>query len=270
MAKAYPGQPIRIAATDYNSWNDAADDFRQRQHTQGAGNQPKDLQTSVILILNDSGDARQRFDVLCISGSVLEPKDDEMSFLQRVCLKGDTPSSAEAGRFVILLEPLADGAIGRACAQGVTFCLVEMNDEGHRFADVLDGSCFKLSSGASGMATLLWVEPLADRGDDPTVAWCVVRLGGGGGSATQPWGLVVSKTGSVAPFRYVVEGATMDEDGVWTGGGQTYENVFSRDEMGATGYAPNPLVAGEPVELTPAPGGASAWIAKRVNYRGTY
>ena len=46
---------------------------------------------------------------------------------------------------------------------------------------------------------------------DPQVAWCVLRLGGGGaGAATATFAMITSKAGTAPPYRYAAAEATMD------------------------------------------------------------
>ena len=183
------------------------------------------------------------------------------------------PDPEHAGRFAVLLEPLAANEVGRACVAGVCVVKVKMNDEGHTFAEAKEGQTSKLDSAASGTACLLWVQPPGER-DDPQVAWTVARLGGGGGGATTAaFAMITSKSGSAPPYRYAAAQATMDEDGAWTqvGGGLAYNNVFNLEEQGAGGQWVNPLVVGDVVLIFAAPDpGVDAYVCTRSHYRGTY
>ena len=75
------------------------------------------------------------------------------------------------GQFVILLEPLASGAVGRAAVAGVVVTRVNVPDEAYSQADIADGvtgSLLAVESG--GSAAILW------RAGGTGVQWAVVRL----------------------------------------------------------------------------------------------
>jgi hypothetical protein len=57
-----------------------------------------------------------------------------------------------------------------------------MVDEAHRFADVQPGQAGELASASGGAATLLWVQPPAQR-QTANLALCVVRIGAGGAAS---------------------------------------------------------------------------------------
>jgi hypothetical protein len=147
---------------------------------------------------------RGRFDVLGITGPVLTPTENLDAFKSRVVLHGGVPQASHAGRFVVLAEPVAAGAIGRAFVDGVCPVRVEMDDESHGFADVAAGVTATLRSAASGTAQLLWVQPQEAR-DDPAIAWTIVRIGGGGGggsSVAVMFAEVQSASGTTPPYLY--------------------------------------------------------------------
>jgi hypothetical protein len=227
-----------------------------------------------VLVRNESGADRERFDVLGIEGPIIERVDNEEEFKQRVALRGVVPSSPHLGKFAILLDPAKDQAIVRACVDGVSVVRVRMNDEAHQFADVELGQASQLGSADGGTARLLWVEPVEDR-QNPEIAWTIARIGGGGagGPVTAAFAMVTSKVGSSPPYRYAAVEATMDTDGNWTevSGGAAYNNVFNIEEQGAGGQWVNPLVVGDVVLILAAPdSGVDAFVCTRSHYRGTY
>ena len=274
LQKVRRGDPLVIPAGTFNTFVDAARDFQQRQRSAERRTQRDQLDTGIILIRNESGADRGRFDVLGISGPIIEPVDNAEEFKQRVALKGVVPSSPHAGKFAILLEPATNQTIVRACLDGVCPARVRMDDEAHEFADIEVGQAAQLKSAESGTARLLWVEPVEDRAD-PEIAWTVVRIGGGvaGGTASASFAMITSKSGIAPPFRYAAAEATMDEDGAWSqvGGGAAYNNVFNLEEQGAGGQWVNPLVVGDVVIIFPAPDSeVDAFVCTRSHYRGTY
>ncbi|MFB3894585.1 MAG: hypothetical protein ACE15C_21495, partial [Phycisphaerae bacterium] len=173
LKKVRSGDPLAIPAGAFNAFIDAARDFQARQLAQQQGSQPAQASgTSTILVRNDSGEDRERFDILGIETPIFTPTDDEDAFKNQVALAGILPAAADhSGKFVILLEPVAAGEIGRACIWGVCPVWLYVADEGHSFADVYEGDATMLKSGPAGSAQVIWKE----EGTGPL--WAVVRIG---------------------------------------------------------------------------------------------
>jgi len=216
LKKVRPGEPLRIPAAAYNLFIDAARDFRNR--TSGIAQQslPSFQQAGLVLVRNDSGADRDRFDVLGVSGPILSPTGSEGSFKNRVALTGVTPIEAgHAGKFVVLLGPLRAGTIGLACAAGVCPVKINIVDESHSFADVNDGLAGSLKSGLTGAATILWKQSGTGQ------KWAIVRLGtpsgARGGTTTFPAKLSASLG-----------------NGKYTGKEQVYDGTSYSDKPGAS------------------------------------
>ena len=172
LKKVKSGDPLVIPAQTFNTFIDAARDFRRRQLHQGQRPQPATRHTGLVLVKNASGSDRNRFDILGIDAPIFTPSESVESFKNAVALSGVTPSEAShSGSFVILLEPVGSGEIGLACAQGVCPVKVNVTDTDHPYADVSDGEASSLTSGTSGAAFILWKE--TGTGEK----WAVVRLG---------------------------------------------------------------------------------------------
>jgi hypothetical protein len=179
LKKVRPGDPLQISAPTYNAFVDAARDFQERRFDTGSNSLPDWQQGGVVLVRNDSGGDRGRFDVLGINGVLIDPSDNEAEFVNRVAVAGVVPTEDHVGRFVVLLEPVKSGSIGRACIDGVHVARVEMVDEDHTYADIEVGTTAQLVSSTFGSVRLLWIQPEEDRG---SIAWCIVRLSSPGGS----------------------------------------------------------------------------------------
>jgi len=172
LQKVKPGDPLVIPAGTFNTFIDAARDFRARQQGRTQTAQPGFRFSGIILVKNTSGTDQDRFAVLGIDSPVITPTDNEDEFKNRLALRGVVPDQAEhVGRFVILAEPLADGEIGRAFAHGVCPVKINVEDEAHAYADIEDAQTQYLKSGTSGAAQILWAE--SGTGE----VWAVVRLG---------------------------------------------------------------------------------------------
>ena len=80
LKKVQTGQALVIPAAAYNAFVDAALDYRQRASRVGREARPAFRQASIVLVRNDSGSDRERFDVLGVGVPVVDPVDDEDAF----------------------------------------------------------------------------------------------------------------------------------------------------------------------------------------------
>jgi hypothetical protein len=181
FAKVQPRQRLQIPAQAYNAFIDAAKAFKSGQFAAGAAAPAAGAgDLGIVPIQNNTGNALDRFSVLGVSNALILPTENLPIFQSQRTLVGVTPTTAShAGKFVILLQPLADQAVGAALASGVCAVQLSVGSSSDTFADVLDGDASKLKSGASGAAQILWME-----GSGAT-RWAVVRVGAPGG-AFQP------------------------------------------------------------------------------------
>jgi hypothetical protein len=171
--KVQSGQPLAIPAAAFNAFIDAAEDFRRRQQSRLQESQPHWPQAGIVRVKNASGTARERFEVLGVDRPIFTPSDNLATFQNEVLLVGVQPVREDhAGRFVVLLEPLGAGQIGRAVVSGVCPVQLSVTEESDTFAEIEDGTCHSLKSAGSGSATILWKEP-----GTGAHKWGVVRLG---------------------------------------------------------------------------------------------
>lgn len=153
-----PGQPLRISAGDYNAMLDVARDFKQRRTAQQSAPMGAALPPGVILVRNASANHCDILDVLAIDAPLILPTDNLARWRAAVTFDGVAPDTTTAGRFVILQEPIAAGAIGRAMVIGVTPVNLDVTDEADTCADTVDGLTTSLKTGATGGARILWKE----------------------------------------------------------------------------------------------------------------
>lgn len=193
LRRVHRGDDLNIPAETFNTLIEMAREHsdRQRGNTRDAGGERRD--GNVVLVRNESGSNRDRFDILGVGGPLIARVENEQEHSRQVALRGVVPTSPHAGRFVVLLEPAAPNAIVRAAVSGVCVARVEMVDENHPFADVLVGDPSRLASSPSGRARMLWVEPPAER-VSPTLATCILLLGGGGGATSEYQALIIGYT----------------------------------------------------------------------------
>lgn len=158
--KVQRGQRLRIPAETFNTFIDAAKDFRQRTQNRTRRGQPELPPAGTILVKNGTDRDLDRFDVLGIQRPIFTPVESLFSFQNQPAVIGVTPNEeAHFGRFVVLQEPLKRGMIGRACLSGLTHVRLNVLDEDDEFADVETGCCENLTTGTAGSAFILWKEP---------------------------------------------------------------------------------------------------------------
>jgi len=180
--KVRTGDPLVIPAGAYNAFIDAAEDCRHRQRNYLQEARAAVRQDGVVLVKNNSGADRQRFEVLGIDGPLYSPTDNPDAFKNTVVLKGIIPTeAAHQGRFVVLLEPVAAGALGRAKISGVCPAQIYIVSEGHACADVENNQPARLRSCNAGAAAILWKE------SGTGVKWAIVRWGTAGSLAVYGW-----------------------------------------------------------------------------------
>lgn len=165
FAKVQPGEPLKIHAA---AWNKMLDTVRQ-PHGLAAAFSGVEQASNVALIRNDSGIAVPACGVLGISGVTRDPEDGEFAgtnqqsgfvreFVRRPILTGVAPQIMTHGeRFVVALEPIAVGAVGRAAVGGMFACKVLVTNIQHGFATIRNGSVASLQSARCGPVQLLWI-----------------------------------------------------------------------------------------------------------------
>ncbi|MCC7408666.1 MAG: hypothetical protein IT442_11390, partial [Phycisphaeraceae bacterium] len=136
--KVRPGETLTIPAAAYNAMLDAAMANRQGQAMgAGPGGGVATPTSTTVLIKNNSGVARNQFDILGLDGALFDPATALESFKRQVVLKGVVPTSDHTGKFVVLQEPARVGGIARACLLGATVARVNVTTESLTYADVL-------------------------------------------------------------------------------------------------------------------------------------
>lgn len=113
-----------------------------------------------IKIKNSSGSSCSRFGVLGISSALYSPTSEADAFKSEVVLTGTTPTTAtHMGKFVVLVDDIANGSIGRAWLAGVCQVQIDVTDATHTTADVKDSSRAMLQSfQKTGAARILYKE----------------------------------------------------------------------------------------------------------------
>jgi len=175
LKKVTAGQRLEMPASTFNTFIDVARAWLADQQATGGEGRVEARRTGIVLVRNDSGEDCDRFAVLGIDGIVFTPTDNEEGFKNRPALVGDTPATpTHTGKFVVALEPIASGKLGRCAATGIVPVQIAVTDEDHRFADISDGSRNTLASAPSGAARILYQE------SGTGTKWALVLVGSWG------------------------------------------------------------------------------------------
>ena len=182
--KGRPGRiekgPIRgqISARAWNRAQDAADKVLG-QGADGVADGPSAGPPAYtgILAQNSTTGTVNRWGVLSVAGVVFTPSgatgNATQQFQDQPVLSGGLPTGGAA--FVVAVEPIAAGKIGRVAVAGVVQAKVNVVSESDTFATAKDGDLTQLTSSSSGEATILWKESGTGSGK-----WALVRFGAAG------------------------------------------------------------------------------------------
>jgi hypothetical protein len=155
LKKVQPGDPLRIPAATFNTLIDVARDHLAHQQNSACHPALALPPPGVILtVRNDSSSDRDRFDVLGLDAPVFPPEDNTADFSRGPIMSGVYPVDPDhRGAFVVTLEPIASGAIGRATVQGAVYVQVDIADaDVDGWADIEDGETGNLKACLYGSA----------------------------------------------------------------------------------------------------------------------
>jgi len=155
--KVLPGDPLAIPA---GTWNAVLDLIAERRIRTGGAKGPNFLPDAitpqtVVYVQNSTGTALTvgasfRIGDAVTAVSATAPTFNAVPVFDGLAVEATTDTVAVA------LEPIADGAIGRAVIQGVAIATVEVGDVAHRYASPTAGGVY-LTSGAFGPIRLVSV-----------------------------------------------------------------------------------------------------------------
>ncbi|MGH7143124.1 MAG: hypothetical protein ACREJ2_03200 [Planctomycetota bacterium] len=171
--KVKPGDPLTIPAAAYNGFVDAALDLLKRRQNQASANLAAYTQNGVIWVKNATAGGLDQFSVVGLGDLVITPEGNEREFRSQIVMQVAVPDKTKhRGRFAVLAEPLAAGAIGRAYAAGVCQAHLDVPENSLECstAAVVDGETGFLRMAAYGSAQILW------RAGGTGSQWAVVRL----------------------------------------------------------------------------------------------
>ncbi|MCK4415504.1 MAG: hypothetical protein KAY32_18355 [Candidatus Eisenbacteria sp.] len=154
MKKFRAGDKLAIPAPDYNTMVDAAQEYLGRQRDQGCTPGGRFLDAGIIEIKNGSGADRERFDVLEIDEPIFDL--DTAAGAEQPRAVGVKPGGP-SGKIAVLLEPVADGEVARACVSGMTIARIDLVDASHKWAELKENECGHLQTRReTGAGFILW------------------------------------------------------------------------------------------------------------------
>ena len=151
------GMKQQISASAFNACLDAAEAFQQGRLTRPGQSTPA-IPNDTVLVKNNSGSAQNRFAVLGLDVPLILPSDDATQFANEVMMSAVAPTASHVGKFCVLQEPLAAGAMGRALVAGITPVSLNVAASGDAFAELSSGVTATLATGPTGSAQILWKE----------------------------------------------------------------------------------------------------------------
>jgi len=197
------GDPIRLAASDWNNARDAGEAYRRGLlGGLGAGTPSAAVMPTLsILALRDEDD--DDLDELCPvklrwpDGSdpgPVDPADRPLDYQRRTLAYAVSPGSGDEGEAVgITAEPIPAGRAGKVYTTGVVLCTINVTDTAHAFA-TLTNSATKLASAAAGPCRILW-KTTASTGDQQ----CLVLLNAGTDGTSGFWAEITGNAGGAEP-----------------------------------------------------------------------
>lgn len=170
--KVRNGEPLKISA---KCWNRVLDTIAVRPEYRTTTKDPPRT-NHVVQVLNTGYTTIPAWGVLEVSGIVNNPTLGNSSAAQwqdGPVIKGSAPTAATGANFVIAIEPIQAGRIGRAAISGVVQCKLDIDSGSHTYASP-QASAAALKTSNSGGAAILWKE-----GGTGTGKWGLVRIGTG-------------------------------------------------------------------------------------------
>lgn len=181
------GQPIAkaISAAAWNRAQDAADAVLGVQAGFAGGPSRMNAGASnIVLVRNDTGSEVKASGILGVSGIANAGTDaaNEMpSICQNPVIICVAPTETDhASRFVVTLEPIEVGKVGRAAVAGTVAFRLESSSTSHKFATVKDSSTLVAKSADGGLLRILSRSTVGQSG----WVWAVGVLDNAGGSGS--------------------------------------------------------------------------------------
>jgi len=203
LRKVQTGQKLRIPATAYNAFVDAALANRASDSGAPAGIGGNAIDGIDVWIRNSSGADVGQFGVLGLGDALFPVETRPVAFKATLAIVGEAPTAADhLGKFAVMIEPVASGAMGHGRVAGLCACQIDVVNSAHGFAEIADGALAPLASAVSGAAQIIWKQ------SGTGLKWSILRLGSGG----RGWGFgkITTVTGSGAGGAVTYSAATYE------------------------------------------------------------
>jgi hypothetical protein len=158
-----PGNPFRPVSSGQRVqgfprelWNGLIGELRGYAPETGDAVRELTASQTWAFVRNDSGADLGEFGILGLGEPLILPATSVEQFKRRLAFKGELPGSTHVGKFAVLMQPLATGAIGRAVISGVWQVVV--TGAAADFAEIVAGDTERLHCSSSGSARVLWAE----------------------------------------------------------------------------------------------------------------
>jgi len=171
--KVRSGSPLRIPAAAYNAFVDAAVDLRRRERNTHAGPALEPAQRGIVLVRNDSDDDIEPYHALAITGVLVQPdnEDQERTFHSRTPLTGEIATEESPSlSFVLALQPIKPGDLGRCVLTGVTPARVFITNETDTTCELAPEETVLASTPMGGIPILWKEEGVGEK-------WAVIEMG---------------------------------------------------------------------------------------------
>lgn len=237
MQKVLPGQQLKIPASTFNTMIDAASAYQRSSMNGGANAMRPDTQAGIVSIRNQSGQDCERFSVLGLSTVLVTPSDKATEFASRFAFNAVLPDSTHSRKFVVLQEPIKNGAFGRAMVLGVTPVLVKRLRAFSTRVGIHTGQTY-LKTGVQG-AQILWEDSYS--GTDTHLA--VIRLPADGSGPVSACRFVVTDAGYLLTGLSDIDGETPvagdlvlraandSNDGVWEAAAGAWTRLYTLNDF---------------------------------------
>ncbi|MFO0806683.1 MAG: hypothetical protein U0791_26555 [Gemmataceae bacterium] len=178
-----PGAPFEPSAATWNEFIDAARAVKDHRSQRGENALNALIQphnTCLVKYDASTGSTLAAFSTLSYGTPLIDPSaaaSDRLLASKRPAIAGVTPSAATANRpFLITMEPIQGGSLGRAVASGLAVVQVSVSSASHWRAKPSAGVTANLVSTTSGGVPILWKE------SGTGTKWAMVLLDFGGDS----------------------------------------------------------------------------------------
>jgi hypothetical protein len=174
MAKVSSGQPLTIAARDWNTLLDVADRHRRGELSALQG---RASGAFAVRIRNDTGAAIPKYHACGLGDSIHTTggTTTNPTWLQQFAFAGEVMDPDYLGRFAVAQETIPDGAIGNAVIDGITVARISVThvDNDRVDVDTAASPGTALVSAFHGAGEILYRELPLSTG----AQWSLIRIG---------------------------------------------------------------------------------------------